>query len=130
MDRGLADFLQRFLGCEEEDMSMPVEDTRSSILALSRVGDTSSHVSTQKALVAGHIIFRYRLLDVLARALDLPRHVTFTHVQRTVAPAIDMENSRWKSVCLFVPNLPSPRLRFSTIATFHTAELAKNTLRL
>lgn len=84
------DFIRQFLGSDEQG----TEEAHSS---LRRMKDVTPH--HQHLLLVALIIFRYRLLDIFADALDVPRHPKFCVVPRSGKPEHSV--SRLDRVCNF-----------------------------
>jgi hypothetical protein len=71
------EFISQFLGSDEQG----IEEAH---LLLRKFNDVKPH--NQHLLVVALIIFRYRLLDIFADVLDVPRHPKFSVVPRMSKP--------------------------------------------
>jgi hypothetical protein len=71
------EFISQFLGSDEQG----IEEAH---LSLRKFNDGKPH--NQHLLVVALIIFRYRLLDIFADVLDVPRHPKFSAVPRMSKP--------------------------------------------
>jgi hypothetical protein len=84
-------FLQQFLGSDSPEMSF--EDARAS---LARV-NSSIQPAHKYLTAAAHVIFRYRLLDIVADVLECPRHPDLVDMPRIARPGVT--TTRLDSVC-------------------------------
>jgi len=73
-------FIREFLG--PDDSTSSIEEARSSLLT----GSRSQRPSNKNLVTAAHIIFRYRLLDIVADVLETPRHADVSLVPKNPAP--------------------------------------------
>jgi hypothetical protein len=78
-DRSMREFLHRFLGSEGTGITF--EEARSAL-----VRADSPQPANQQLVVGAQVLFRYRLLDVFAEVLDLPRHSQYREVAQTARP--------------------------------------------
>jgi hypothetical protein len=73
-------FVHKFLCADKDEMS--AEEAQSSLTTIK----DSGIVHHNYLLVAAHLMFRYRLLDVVADALDVPPHPSLEQVPRSPRP--------------------------------------------
>jgi len=73
-------FLRKFLG--SDDHALSIDEARSSLVVGSRYGNASN----KHIVLAAHIIFRYRLLDVVAEVLGVPCSQDLPYISRIPSP--------------------------------------------
>jgi hypothetical protein len=84
-DPNARQFLQHFFKTGNEGETD--QDARTSLLSLSRYPNTSHKYTMQGA----HVVFRYRLLDIVADALDIPRSENVSAVEQRPIPDFKVE---------------------------------------
>jgi hypothetical protein len=61
---------------------MSVEEARTSLVCV----PDEPQPANQYLVIVGNIIFRYRLLDIVADVLDSPRHQALTDIPKSTRP--------------------------------------------
>jgi len=115
-DEVLGTFLTDYLGIEEGSDSESVEETRISLINLTR---SSRQPAYQNILVGAHLLCRFKILDVACDMMEFPHFIAYAPVERLPPP--EEHNDRLELVLAGLQDWPKILFEFQELHMTHRA---------